>query len=370
MALGRTAICLNMIVKDEVPVIRRCLDSVLPVISTWCILDTGSTDGTQDVIREHLKHLPGELHQAPWKGFAASRTEAIRLAGSRAEYLLFLDADDQLVLPEGYRLPELGGDGYHIPHWLGGTRFLRKDLVATRFDWHYTGVLHEFIECPAPVQFHELDGPLVLERREGARSRDPRKYAKDVALLEQGLRDEPGNARYQFYLAQSYRDAGQPEKAVAAYHRRVALGGWDEEVYVSLYQIATLLEALARPESAVVHAYLQAHQYRPRRVEALGALAAYLRSRKQYSLAMLFAQAAKALPRCGDILFVDDTFHAWRCLDEFAVAAYWVGQYRESLAACAQLLAEGQLPEAEVARVTANRAFALQALSGCAPEAR
>ena len=66
---------------------------------------------------------------------------------------------------------------------------------------------------------------------------------------------------------------------------------------------------------------------------------------------------------------MDDTFHAWRCLDEFAVAAYWAGQYRESLAACEQLLAGGQLPGTEVARVTANRAFALQALSGCAPGA-
>ena len=60
-------ICLNMIVKDEAHVIRRCLDSVRPLIDTWCILDTGSSDGSQELIRQHLRDLPGQLRQSAWK---------------------------------------------------------------------------------------------------------------------------------------------------------------------------------------------------------------------------------------------------------------------------------------------------------------
>ncbi len=59
-AQGQT-VCLSMIVKNEATVIRRCMESVRPIIDYWIIVDTGSTDGTQDVIREHLKDLPGEL---------------------------------------------------------------------------------------------------------------------------------------------------------------------------------------------------------------------------------------------------------------------------------------------------------------------
>ena len=42
------SICLNMIVKNESAIIRRLFDSVLPIIDTYCICDTGSTDNTKE----------------------------------------------------------------------------------------------------------------------------------------------------------------------------------------------------------------------------------------------------------------------------------------------------------------------------------
>jgi glycosyltransferase involved in cell wall biosynthesis len=353
-----TSICLNMIVKNESHVIRRCLDSVLPLMTTWCLLDTGSTDGTQALIREHLKAIPGELHQSDWKGFARSRTEAIRLARGRADYLLFIDADDEMVLPEGFQLPDLSLDAYDLFHRQGETRFLRRDLVATRLEWKYQGILHEYIECEGPFQAAVLEGPWILERREGARSLDPRKYEKDAELLEQALRDEPGNARYQFYLGQSYRDAGLLDKAVEAYSRRAAMGGWDEEVYVSRLRIAQLLETLQRPEAEVVHAYLEAFQARPQRAESLCNLARFLRGQGKYALALMFAQVGLSIPIPADTLFLDETCYTWRCLDEFAIASYWVGRRQDSMKACDRLLSEGHLPAGEYERVRKNRAFA------------
>lgn len=355
-------LCLNMIVKDEAHVIRRCLDSVRPLIDTWCILDTGSTDGTQEVIRGHFQDLPGALHEAPWKGFGTSRTEALQLARGQADHLLFIDADAELVLPEGYRLPELGADAYFVNHRYSDHAFLRLDLVSTRLDWRYEGVLHEALLCSGPFRSEVLPGLEILERPEGARSRDPDTYRKDAAVLAEALARNPGHARTQFYLAQSLRDAGEPAEALEAYRRRAAMGGWDEEVFVSLLQAAQLLERLEAPEAEVVQAYLLAHEARPSRAEALGRLACYLRGRKHFHTAAVLAERGMTLPQPPDLLFVETSYYTWRCLDEFAVAAYWAGRHPESLAACDRLLAEGHLPPSETARVQANRAFALQAL--------
>ncbi len=52
-----------MNVKNESAIIRRLFDSVLPIIDTYCICDTGSTDNTKEVIREYFstKDISGEI---------------------------------------------------------------------------------------------------------------------------------------------------------------------------------------------------------------------------------------------------------------------------------------------------------------------
>jgi glycosyltransferase involved in cell wall biosynthesis len=359
-------LCLNMIVKNEAHVLARCLASVKPWIDSWVIVDTGSSDGTQALIREQLQGLPGQLYERPWQDFASNRSEALALARPWASHLLFIDADETLVAQPGTARPELSADLYDLEMRFNGLSYLRPSLAATHLDWRYQGVLHEFLCLPEGVTWRSrmtLQGFHVEVRPEGARSRDPEKFQKDAQVLEAALAREPGNARYAYYLAQSYRDAGALESSLAAYRRRVELPGWDEETWHARYQIARILELLGRPEPEVVHAYLAAYEARPSRIEPLGWLARYLRLQGRFHQALIFASRALELPPCGDLLFQEPEQRGWRCLDEFAVSAYWAGRHRESLAACDRLLTEGQLPGPERDRVEQNRAFALQALA-------
>jgi glycosyltransferase involved in cell wall biosynthesis len=112
-ARGQT-ICLNMIVKNEAPVIGRCLLSVRPIIAHWVIVDTGSTDGTQALVRDALRDLPGELIERPWVDFAPNRNEALDAAGRRSDYILLIDADDTLAFDAAFTMPELTADSYNL----------------------------------------------------------------------------------------------------------------------------------------------------------------------------------------------------------------------------------------------------------------
>jgi len=185
-------------------------------------------------------------------------------------------------------------------------------------------------------------------------------------VLEEALKTEPDNARYVFYLAQSYRGLGELEKAIATYEKRAAMGGWAEEAWYALYQVAQLRERAGHDRAAVMEAYLRAFDYRPQRAEPLCELARYHRERGEFALAHLYASTALAIPRPADILFVQDSTYDWRCLDEYAVSAFYVGKIKESLDACNKLLGSGKLPVQERARVEANRSLCRKHLESTA----
>ncbi|MFE4422567.1 glycosyltransferase [Streptomyces sp. NPDC056817] len=363
MAPVKSTVCLNMIVKDEAPVIRRCLESVRPLIDTWVIVDTGSTDGTQDIIRDVYSDLPGELYERPWKGFDGSRTEAIGLARAAADYLLFMDADDVMEVPPDSRMPELTLDAYQVGISSGRYRYRRRALVSTRLPWRYVGVLHEYVDCGSQYTLGNLEGATIVIVGGGGRSRGKsvrEKYLGDVEILQQGLIAEPDNERYVFYLAQTWGNVGEFDKAIEAYDHRAGMGGWGEEVFCSRLFAAQFAEELGRPPAEVMGRYLGAHESRPKRAEALGELARWCRLNGQrWPLAYLFAREAARLPYASDDhLFVESGWYDWRALDELAVSAYWVGEYQESEECCERLLAGGKLPSEQRERVIENLEFA------------
>jgi len=312
-------ICLCMILKNESTVIKRALESVIPIIDTWTICDTGSTDGTQDIVREVLKDIPGTLHEVPWVNFGVNRTQVITLAKATADYLLILDADRVLVVTAPFK-DTLTEDCYEL-RYQGVLDYTYTCLLSTRHDWFYVGVTHEYIHShtakqpPAP-----LPAITIIDFCDGGSRAD--KFTRDVELLTASVTDDPQNARDVFYLAQTYKDLGRHAEALTWYERRVMLGGWPEEVFYAMYQVGRMQQAMGIKWEQVLMSYLRAYGYRPTRMEPLLEIVRHYREAGQFEFGFTFAAIwGHGIPYPTDRLFIDKPVYDYLLPFEFGICA-------------------------------------------------
>lgn len=304
----------------------------------------------------------GELIERPWVDFATNRNQALALARGYGEYAFFIDADDMFEGAAGFRFGELGAPGYVLEMLAAESRSWVNALARLDLDWKWTGVLHEVLSCTQPHEWRVLPGARIRVVGDGARGRTGlrEKYAGDAELLRGAIEREPGNARYRWYLAHSLRESGQYAAALAAYRECCALDLSAEEVYFSKLMIPVLGEHAGMQDREIVTAYLDAFEFRPQRAETFTRLAHFLLKRSRFSEARDYAKRACDTPLTTDKVLVDAAAYGWRPRDDLVRAAFALGDYRECIEACRQMLADPQLPPGDRARVQRNLQRALE----------
>ena len=324
-----------MIVKNEAAVIERALLSAKPFISTWLIVDTGSTDATQEIIKRVMSDISGTLVDSPWVNFGHNRSEALALCDGHMDWAIMLDADDNLAgtppPPDLWAHTEIDGIAMRIQH--GTIWHQRVHIFRTGIDWAYQGVLHEFPVCrsrPQPRLAILPQTTYMVTRCEGARSQDPEKYKKDALLLEAEVQRNPTDSRSMFYLAQSYRDAGLTQEAITTYQRYLDLSGnaWAHERYMAYVNLITLsvdtTKHMAWAWAAV--------ELCPQRLEIPFTVLTIRRQKGLPPTQEVFALASLVKNRKVDTggLFVNPAIYEWGMDDELAVVSFATGHYQEA----------------------------------------
>jgi tetratricopeptide (TPR) repeat protein len=377
-------VCLCLIVKNESKTLPRLIESVRHLIDSYCICDTGSTDDTIDTILRQMGDIPGEIHRCEWVNFGHNRTVLMEYAYNKADWLLLADADFEIIgrLPaddEMSNLSHISGnlDGFLLKH-TGNVEHWQALLVNGHRRWKYVGVTHEYITPAddAPVHYERWPALMIAHRGDGGMRSE--KFTRDLALLEQAHKDEPNNPRTAFYLANTLRDIADETTeyvtpggsladlyradAVEMYELRAEMGGWHEEVYVSLFEAGKLRERRGDWAMAM-NTYIRAWEYRPQRLEALHALVQGLRLRRHYHTAYALSLIAveRAQP-ADDVLFMATWVWKWGLLFEHSIACYYVDKHVDALLACESLLKVRDLPEDTRQRVLANRKFSVDKL--------
>ncbi len=228
---------LALIVKNSADTIEETLKSFLPIIqghgpliSYWTILDTGSTDGTQDIIQRTLAGVKGKLYEEPFVGFTHSRNRCLDLLGTRCKYTIMVDDSYILQNPEGLvrelkdktvaiasiRIrcvdPEFGDACAEYP---------RKLISLSRLGIKYFGAIHEDLKYGSDYTIKDafiIDKPLGTQIK---RTLD--RKLSDIALLDES---QPRDC---YYIAMSYIALKDTPKANEFLSKRVAFNDSDHE---------------------------------------------------------------------------------------------------------------------------------------------
>lgn len=267
-------ISLCMIVRNETDFLQGAVASARPLVDEVVIVDTGSTDGTVEIAWK----LADAFAEVSFDGdFSSARNEAI--ARASCDWILFLDADERLIEPDGSRLAQQLND---LNEDVLGLRLLRYNFFADgKF---YTGrELKVFRNEPSVCYERKINesvapsiaaaggrvvhAPVIMNHFGHCRrvaQRDAKAYHY-LALMESQLRDRPNDAVLLGYQGLILRSLGRFDEAIDRSNRSIALDQNSSTVWLfrghvlrSLGRDGEALEAYQRglsvdPGNAALH---------------------------------------------------------------------------------------------------------------------
>jgi len=331
-------IILLLMIKNESRIIERCIRPTLEYVDAVALLDTGSTDNTVEVCEAFLSTCgkPYKISVDPFKNFGHTRTVSFQKAQELCQelgwdggktYALAIDADMIIKPSPEFRNFTMTLPGYHAIQKNGSLTYYNNRFMRCDYPWKCIGGTHEYWSGD-PVEKIPESLFYIDDIGDGGCKSD--KFERDIRLLGEDLKADPNNGRAHFYMAQSLKDFGKALDAIQHYKKRIQIGGWEEEVWYSHYQIGRAycdLKEYEKMEAWMIKAWKR----RPWRAEPLYFLTKFFRERQgdQYK-AYYYYLKAKDIPfPKDDLLFVEHPVYHGLLDYENTILACYVSRSRQ-----------------------------------------
>jgi hypothetical protein len=357
--MGKLA--LNFICKDESHVIKTMLDSVKSVVDLIVANDTGSTDGTQDIIRNWGKenNIPTYVFERPFDDFEKSRNHSMqKLRDVVAElgwdpnkvHGFWIDCDETLIVDPSFNKNQFTNDLYMINTYIGQMKYTRNTFFRVSLPFRWYGPVHEFIICDKKDITSGLATGVHVDVKMIGNSWKgdiPAKYKSHAFVLEKYIDQNRQDPRWIFYTAQSYHDSASVpnnreeneerlRRSLKYYRERVSRPeGYVEEIYYSQFRIGTIMRVLEEPWHLTLQECLKAYAMDPARGESIKTVIDYYLQTNEWHLAYLYTKFAKENfhgknPYPNRLLFVDEALYTWKFAEAHAAACFYTGRMDEA----------------------------------------
>jgi glycosyltransferase involved in cell wall biosynthesis len=234
-------ISVSMIVKNEETVLEACLNTIKGA-DEIVVLDTGSTDGTPDIVRKYTdKYVFGEY---VWNdNFAEARNESLKRC--TGDWILIIDADEHLEEGGIQKIrdliktirPGIDGVGFRTISDRGAllhesVRLFRNNVGV---QWH--GAIHNYLSVRA-----QLSSDITLYYGYSpAHEKDPDRAFR---ILTKEIEKHPEALRERFYLAREYYYRKDWNTAIGHYRMYLEKAFWVPEKAEAWMQVSRCYNAL------------------------------------------------------------------------------------------------------------------------------
>jgi glycosyltransferase involved in cell wall biosynthesis len=357
--MGKLA--LNFICKDESHVIKNMLESCKGITDLIVVNDTGSTDGTQDIIRNFGKenNIPTYVFERAFDDFEKSRNHAMqKLRDVVAElgwnpdqvHGYWFDCDETLIIDPKFNKNQFTKDLYMINTYIGQMKYTRNTFFKVSKPFRWYGPIHEFIVCDdKDITSGLADNIQVDVKMTGASWQGdiPTKYKSHAFVLEKYIDANRQDPRWIFYTAQSYHDSAsipnnkeeneeRLRRSMKYYKERVQRpDGYPEEIFYSQFRIGTIMRVLEEPWNLTHQELLKAYAIEPLRGESIKTIIDYYLQVGEWNMAYLYTKFAKVNfhgknPYPTRLLFVDESLYVWKFAEAHAAACFYTGRMDEA----------------------------------------
>ena len=222
--MGSVGVSATLIVRNEAPFLRGCLDSLAGKVDEIVIVDTGSTDGTQEIAASSGARL---FHFGWIDDFAAARNRALDAA--TGAWILYIDADERLDSPVS--LSQIVSRADHIGFMMkfqpkiGYSAYREMRLFKADPRIRFEGRIHERV-LPSIEQMCASEGLLIGQtdatiRHLGYENDQTRKHARNLPLLTRAVEDDPERVYLWWHLGETLAEIGAKEKAIDAFRHGI-----------------------------------------------------------------------------------------------------------------------------------------------------
>lgn len=366
--MGKLA--LNFICKNEAHVIEKMLNSVKTITDLIVVNDTGSTDGTQDIIKKfgQENNIPTYVFERPFDDFEKSRNHAMQMLRDTVKELgwdsdkvhgYWIDCDETMIIDPKFNKNQFTKDLYMINTYIGQMKYTRNTFfkVSKAFRWY--GPIHEFIVCDDKnITSGLAEGLSVDVKMTGAswQGNIPAKYKAHAFVLEKYIDNDRSDPRWIFYTAQSYHDsASLPDnkeeneerlrRALRYYKERTTRpDGYHEEIYYSQYRVGAIMRLIEEPWNLTHQELLKAYAIDPLRGESIKIIIDYYLQVQEWHMAYLYSKFAKVNfhgknPYPTRLLFVDESLYTWKFAEAHAAACFYTGRMDEARSVYQEIVA-------------------------------